>query len=224
MKYQKNLIYNNSLSCEKDIEDFVSEGSPSIYFDNKKMYMTNAIDASIKEKSNFVFWCPINFPDNIIIEWEFRPVIEPGLAIMFFGARGIHGEDIFDKKLNPRDGRYEQYHSGDINAFHISYFRRKWDKERRFHTCNLRKSKGFYLVSQGADPIPDVDDCQGPYKLKISKIDNNIDFYIDNLHIFNFCDNEHTYGTHIGGGKIGFRQMAPLKAEYSNLKVYEVIK
>ena len=202
----------------------MTEGTPKIYFKNNKMYMTNAIDASIKEKSNFVFWCPVDFPNNIIIEWEFRPITEPGLAIMFFGAKGIHGEDIFDVTLNPRDGQYEQYHSGDINAFHVSYFRRKWDKERQFHTCNLRKSKGFHLVAQGADPIPDAYECQYSYKIKISKIDNNIDFYINDLHIFNFYDNESIYGNHIGGGKIGFRQMAPLEAEYSNLKVYEVIK
>lgn len=101
MAYEKKIIYNNPLSCEKDIEGFVTEGTPKIYFKNNKMYMTNAIDASIKEKSNFVFWCPVDFPNNIIIEWEFRPITEPGLAIMFFGAKGIHGEDIFDVTLNP---------------------------------------------------------------------------------------------------------------------------
>ena len=77
-------------------------------------------------------------------------------------------------------------------------------KERQFHTCNLRKSKGFHLVAQGADPIPDAYECQYSYKIKISKIDNNIDFYINDLHIFNFYDNESIYGNHIGGGKNWF--------------------
>jgi len=33
---------------------------------------------------------------------------------------------------------------------------------------------------------------------------------------------EKTYGPLLEDGKIGFRQMAPLVAEYANLKVYEL--
>lgn len=216
----RDLIYKNSLSCEEDIKGFVMEGSASVYFENGKMRMKNNLSADLGQKSNFVFWCPENFPSNIEIEWKFRPIEEPGLCILFFSAAGINGEDLFDKSLSPRDGQYNLYHSGDINAYHVSYFRRKWDEERQFHTCNLRKSKGFHLVTQGADPIPDCDDAKEYYELKLKKYNGLIEFSVDGLVVFSWTDDGVSYGPVLGGGKIGFRQMAPLIGEYSDLAVY----
>lgn len=214
-------IYENKLSCEKDVEGFVLEGQAKIYFTDGKMRMKNALDEGLGQKSNFVYWCPEDFPENIAVEWEFTPIEEPGLAILFFAAKGINGEDLFDDSLAKRDGQYNLYHSGDINAYHVSYFRRMWEDERAFHTCNLRKSKGFHLVVQGADPIPDADDAKGPYKIRLVKHNGNIVFCINDLEVFNWTDDGKTYGDILAGGKIGFRQMAPLIGEYSNLKVFK---
>ena len=215
------LIYKNPLSCAEDVSGFVLEGSANVYFENGKMRMKNALSEDLGQKSNFVYWCDKTFPSDIQIEWDFKPIEEPGLAIMFFGAQGVGGEDLFDKSLAPRDGQYNLYHSGDINAYHISYFRRKWDEERSFHTCNLRKSKGFYLVCQGADPIPDCKDAT-EYHIIIRKKQGKIDFIINDLEVFSWLDDGIEYGPVIGGGKIGFRQMAPMIGEYSNLLVYEL--
>lgn len=218
---EKKLIYENPLSCEADVAGFVMEGSAEVYFENGKMRMKNTMDPSLGQKSNFVFWCPEEFPSNITIEWDFRPIEEPGLAIMFFSAKGINGEDIFSPSLAKRDGQYNLYHSGDINAYHISYFRRKWEEERAFHTCNLRKSKGFHLVVQGGDPIPNPEDAKDSYHIIISKYKGKIDFIIDDLPVFSWQDDGIEYGGVLEGGKIGFRQMAPLIGEYSKLKVYK---
>lgn len=218
------LIYENSLSCEEDVKDFVMEGSAKVYFEDGRMRMKNALDENLGQKANFVYWCPEDFPDNIIIEWKFRPIEEPGLAILFFSAKGTGGEDIFDERLQKRDGQYNLYHSGDINAYHVSYFRRMWEDERSFHTCNLRKSKGFHLVIQGADPIPDTGDCKESYDIRVVKYKNTVAFYIDELEIFNWNDDGKTYGEVLAGGKIGFRQMAPLIGEYSCLRVYEAVE
>ena len=35
------LVYENKLSCENDVKDFVLEGSAEIYFENGKMRMKN---------------------------------------------------------------------------------------------------------------------------------------------------------------------------------------
>lgn len=214
------LIYENRLSCEKDIEGFIMEGSAEVYFENGRMRMKNSLNEELGQKANFVYWCPETFPDNIIIEWKFRPVEEPGLAILFFSAMGVGGEDIFDERLQKRDGQYNLYHSGDINAYHISYFRRKWEEERSFHTCNLRKSKGFHLAAQGADPIPDTKDCKDFYDMRAVKYKNTVAFYIDGLEIFKWTDDGEAYGKVLTGGKIGFRQMAPLIGEYSDLRIF----
>lgn len=218
----KELIYENPLSCEKDVEGFVLEGSANVYFENGKMRMKNALSADLGQKSNFVYWCDKDFPSDVMIEWKFRPIEEPGLAIMFFSAKGCNGEDLFDKSLAPRDGQYNLYHSGDINAYHVSYFRRKWDEERGFHTCNLRKSKGFHLVVQGADPIPNCEDAFEEYSIRLTKLNGRIEFAVNDLTVFSWQDDGEEYGKVLEGGKIGFRQMAPMVGEYSDLKVYKI--
>ncbi len=216
------LIYENPLATPEDVKNFILEGSANISFEHGKMRMENAISAEAGQKANYVFWCDRVFPDNIKITWKFRPIKEPGLAILFFAAKGIHGESIFDESLTRRTGEYPLYHHGDINAFHVSYFRRKEPDERAFHTCNLRKSYGFHLVAQGADPIPDADECVSDYELTVIKKTNLVEFYVNNLLTFSFQDDGVTYGDLLTDGRIGFRQLAPMIAEYSDLKVYSL--
>lgn len=218
----KKLIYENKFEKYEDVENFVMEGDGKVSFPNGKMLFQNSDESEEGLKATYVFWCPVDFPENILAEWKFLPLREPGLSILFFSAVGNNGKDIFDKSLEKRTGKYPQYHHGDINAFHISYFRRKKAEERNFHTCNLRKSYGFHLTAQGADPIPDVEDVSGEYTCCFFKKGNIIKFFINGLEIFSFEDDGKTYGPLLKGGKIGFRQMAPLIAEYSDFKVYEI--
>ena len=217
---KKELLYENRLGCEADVADFVMEGSAVLSFPNGRLRMENAISEKEGQRANYLFWCPREFPADILIEWDFWPVAEPGLCMMFFAAKGRNGEDLFDPSLQERTGEYQMYHHGDINAFHASYFRRKSPDERSFHTCNLRKSYGFYLTCQGGDPIPDVSDAQGPYHISIVKKGTVVAFYVNELEIYRFEDDGQTYGPLLGGGKIGFRQMAPMVGEYADLKVY----
>ena len=120
------------------------------------------------QSGNIVHWCPETFPDNISISWNFRPLAEPGLAILFFSALGRRGEDILTGGLAERNGLYSQYNKGDINALHVSYYRRN-PGENEFQVCNLRKSYGFHLVAQGADPLPTVGFAVGLYRVKVIK-------------------------------------------------------
>src|SRR5690606_17919710 len=132
------------------------------------------------------------------------------------------GGGIFDDGLAPRTGAYPQYHSGDIRTLHVSYFRRRWEDERAFHTCNLRKSPGFHLVSQGADPLPSVEDARGHfYRICVIKDGARVTFSIDDLVLFEWTDDEST-GPRVRDGRIGFRQMSPLTACYRNFEVHSL--
>lgn len=215
----RELIYENPLKSADDIEDFVLEGEANLSFPNDCLRMANKLDPSLGQKANFVLWCNEKFPQNISIEWKFKPIKEPGLAILFFAAEGLNGEDIFDPLLQKREGIYKRYHSGDINTYHISYYRRKHDSERAFHTCNLRKSKGFKLCTIGADPIPSVEDVINFYNMRIDKYENQITFFINKLKILSYEDNQDNF---LKYGKIGFRQMAPFVAEYKDFNIYEI--
>ncbi len=217
-----NLIYENPLACEADIQNFILEGQAKISFPNGRMQMENALDAENGQKANYVLWCPEDFPSDVLVTWDFLPIKEPGLCMLFFSALGKGGEDIFDGKLAGRTGEYHHYHHGDINAFHVSYFRRKEPDERAFHVCNLRKSYGLHLVAQGGDPVPDADEVKEPYRLAVRKEKNLVTFSVNELEVFRFEDDGKTYGPLLQGGKIGFRQLAPLVADYGNLKVYGI--
>jgi len=218
------LIYENPLAAEPDIAGFRLEGDAAISFPQGRMRMENRRDPAEGQKANFVHWCPEDLPADVAVSWDFWPIREPGLCILFFAATGIEGQDLFAPELAPRTGEYNTYHHGDINAFHISYFRRKHPGERAFHTCNLRKSYGFHMVAQGADPLPSVQDAQPPYHIQLIKCGPEVSFHVNDLPVLEFVDDGQTYGPLLGGGKIGFRQMAPLIAEYAKLQVHAVEK
>lgn len=213
------VIYENAFADPSDVVGFRLEGDAAVTFPQGRMRMENRRDPGEGQAANFVYWCPENFPSDIVVSWDFWPIREPGLCILFFSAIGGEGQDLFDDSLAERAGEYNQYHSSDINALHVSYFRRKFEDERAFHTCNLRKSHGFHLVCQGADPLPSVPDATPPYRIQVVKCGPNVTFSINDLQIFDWVDDGESYGPILGGGKIGFRQMAPLIGEYANLVV-----
>lgn len=215
-------IYANPLASEVDVTGFRLEGEAKISFPDGRMRLTNALDPAEGQRANFVYWCPETFPSDVAIFWEFWPLQEPGLCIMFFAAAGADGQDLFDPSLQPRTGRYPQYHSGDINAFHVSYFRRMKPENIALHTCNLRKSRGFHMVAQGANPIPGVPDTIPPYHIAVYKAGPEITFTINGLLIFRWRDDATSFGPLLGGGKIGFRHQGGLVAEYANLRVHQI--
>lgn len=214
------LIYENALSGPECMKDFILEGKARIGFPEGHLRLENAESEQLGQKANYVYWCTREFPADFLLEIDFRPLREPGLAMLFFSASGTEGRSLFDPSLAPRTGEYIQYHHGDINAFHVSFFRRKEPDERSFHTCNLRKSYGLHMAAQGADPIPDAADASRFYHLSLLKSGADVDFAIDGLSILHFHDDGTSYGPILGGGCIGLRQLAPMIGEYADLRVY----
>ncbi|MFF1382101.1 DUF1961 family protein [Arthrobacter sp. NPDC058288] len=214
------LLYSNPLSGPADVFDWVPEGPLGLGDrDGALELFGSADDEEFGDHAHWIFWCPVAFPDGIRISWEFLPLAEPGLAMLFFSATGHAGRDLFSAGLAQRTGYYPQYHSGDIDALHVSYFRHKYDSERAFRTCNLRKSAGFELVAQGADPLPPAEDARGFYRMELLKDGPRVAFSINGLPLFEWTD---TSNTVLGGGYLGFRQMAPLRAAYRNLTVEKI--
>ncbi|MEM1115214.1 MAG: DUF1961 family protein [Bacteroidota bacterium] len=223
-------LYENPLATEADVAGWVAEGGVHVSFPTGRLRLENSDPVSDGREAHFVLWCPETFPADVAVSWSFLPVREPGLAMVFLGARGRGGEDLFDPALAPRDGVYPEYHSGDLDALHASYFRRRRDTERQFQTVNLRKSHGFHLVAQGADPIPGVRDVvpDRTYRVQVVKAGPTLAFSIDGMELYRWTDDgtdlegAPTGPPHTHPGKLGFRQMAPLMAEYADLAVHAV--
>ena len=211
------VLYSNTLASPADVGNWVAEGPLSLGTHGDTLALSGALDdEKFGDHAHWTFWCPVQFPDGIRISWEFLPLEEPGLAMLFFAARGHGGRDLFSSGLAPRTGYYPQYHSGEMDALHVSYFRHKYESERAFRTCNLRKSAGFELVAQGADPLPPAEDAVDFYRMEVVKDGPLVAFAINGLPLFDWEDSSSAV---LGGGYVGFRQMAPLRAAYRNLVV-----
>lgn len=166
--------------------------------------------------NHLVCWLAKEMPADFLLEFSVRPQDRKrGLNIIFFSARGIHGEAIFDPALQPRGGFFRQYHSGDLNNYHISY----WAGDRG--TANARKNWGFALVATGPDLV-----VEGPMDafqtIRLYKRGGVIRLMVDDIISVAFDDDGKTHGpvwTH--SGWIGLRQMGhTIRCEYDNLKVF----
>lgn len=227
MEYETtDLLYENPLAEPSDVEEFVLEGEAVSTFSRGRLRLESIHGPDEADVPHFVFWCPEEFPDDIEISWEFWPVAEPGLCMLFFAAKGRNGEDVLDPGLDERTGDYPEYHSGDIDALHASYYRRNFHgepwAEREFQTINLRKSHGFHLVSEGGDPMPNVRDAEPPYPIRVVKSGPDVAFYVGDLEVFHWTDDGDSTGPVLGSGKIGFRQMSPFIGEYADLTIRRV--
>ena len=65
--------------------------------------------------------------------------------LVFLNARAVNGANVFGPAFQSRTGVFKQYHSGDLNSYHISY----WAAGRGF--ANLRKNHGFHLAASGIE-------------------------------------------------------------------------
>ncbi len=220
-------LYENRFSGPEDVADWVvesrKEGHPVITSHEGRMRLESDV--------HFLLWCPEEFPDKIAVSWEFQPKVDRGLAMFWIAATGANGKDLFDPSLAPRDGSYPQYRSGDINALHVAYFRRNHPREGGFHeinfqTVSLRKSTVLDTgprVAESGDPIPAAQYAIRPYRMQVIKYGPHFRLTINDLVVIDWKDGAEE-ALVLEGGKIGFRQMAGLIAEYANLRVNRVSK
>jgi hypothetical protein len=213
-----NFLYENSMSNAAILNDWVLEGPGKIEFNDNWMHFF-----SPNEEGHHVYWCPIDFPNDFIAEWEVQnQEIDAGLCIVFFAAKGLNGESIFDLKLPKRTlGTFTDYTKGAMNDYHISYYANGRDNPNR-ETANLRKNKGFHLVQTGEIGIPVQ--STAIHKVTLIKYEGTIQMFIDNRKIIDWVDDGIQFGKVLGEGKIGFRQMQWSHFTYRNFKVWEAKK
>lgn len=212
-------IYETSFDSAEALKGWRLEGGKRMSVAGGKLVLES--DPAKKGKDDncvdhLVCWLDKELPASFLAEFTVRPSDrKQGLNIVFFSARGLRGESIFDPKLSARDGTYKQYHSGDLNGYHISY----WAAGRG--TANLRKSKGFHLVAEGKDLI-----CDAPkdafQTVRVYKRGGEIRLTVDDLLALAWNDDGTTHGPVLDQpGWFGLRQMGhTLRCEYGHVKVY----
>ncbi|MGK7393280.1 MAG: DUF1961 family protein [Candidatus Cyclobacteriaceae bacterium M3_2C_046] len=215
-RHAPELIYENDFSDPAKVKDWIMEGPGKTLFKDGWMHMY-----SPGEEFHHVFWCPKDFPDSIIVEWEAQNM-EPdaGLCILFFAAHGTGGRDIFDPALPERDGDFTYYIKDQLNSYHISYYANTPMKPDRGDS-HLRKNNQFRLVFTGAEGIPT--NSEAIHQLRLVKEGNHIQFLVDQRKIIDWTDNhENDPRPYYKGGKIGLRQMQWTHFRYRNFRVYKI--
>lgn len=214
------LLYDNSLGDRKNINDWIMEGPGTTEFIHGWMQMY-----SPNEQGHHVFWCPMEFPDSFIAQWEVQNLkFDAGLVIVFFAAKGVNGEDIFDPALPARDGTFDQYTLGKINSYHISYYANAAHNPDRAH-ANLRKNNTFSLLQQGEKGIATL--SKDVHHIRLIKQAQHIQLFIDDRKVIDYIDDQPMVsdvdtGSALQGGKIGFRQMQWTHFQYRNFKVWDL--
>ncbi|TVR55027.1 MAG: DUF1961 family protein [Puniceicoccaceae bacterium] len=211
------LIEANPLS-EASTADWVLEGPGRIAFADGWMRM--ASERPDGSDGHLVFWRPEDLPDRFVAEWEMQLLEETGLCIVFFGARGRDGRDLFDPSLAPRDGRFLQYTEGDIDCYHISYYPNSPVMEPGRITSNLRKNSGFFLVDNGPEGIPIG--SRSVHRITLVKDGPHLRLAVDDRLVIDFTDDGERFGPRLTEGKLGFRQMQWTVARYRNLRIHHL--
>jgi len=210
------LLYQNNLAEPKDVVDWVMEGPGKVDFRQGWMEMY-----SPEEENHHVLWCPEDFPESFIAEWEAQN-LDPtyGLCIVFFAAHGENGKDIFDPSLPARDGDFTWYIKDRLNSYHISYYANTPKKPDR-GKANLRKNNQFNLVQEGKEGIPAK--STDVHQVKLVKDGPHIRMFIDGRKIIDWTDTgENEPRPYYREGKIGFRQMQWTHFRYRNFRVWEI--
>ncbi len=213
-------LYHRDLANQKDIANWRMEGNAQLNFSDGWMEMF-----SPAQQQHHVLWCPQEFPDDFIASWEVQNLApEAGLLIIFFAARGIEGQDIFDPSLPLRDGTFTDYTLGKIKSYHISYYANVAHEPGRVH-ANLRKNNTFSLLQSGGEGIPTH--STDVYQLTLIKERAHLRLFINERKVIDYVDNQPIVdgvntGAALTAGKIGFRQMQWSRFRYRNFTVWEL--
>lgn len=213
-------VYVNEFEDVAALADWQLEGGLRMGVERGNLVLESQPGTTVSQANadHLVCWLRREMPADFLFEFTVRPVNRAqGLNIVIFNARGIHGEEIFNPALAPRDGTFAQYHSGDLDNYHCSY----WAGDRS--TANLRKNKGFKLVATGPDLVADAPPG-GFQTIRVYKRGGTIRVTVDDVVSVAWDDDGKAFGPAITRpGWIGLRQMAhTVRCEYGRLRVYPI--
>jgi hypothetical protein len=211
-------VYATTFDNADALKDWKLEGGKRMSIENGRLVLESEPPGPKPSAADnhLVCWLTKEMPADFLLEFKVHPQNrKQGLNIVFFNARGLHGESIFDPALAPRTGVFKQYHSGDLNNYHISY----WAGDRG--TANVRKNKGFALVATGPDVVVKAP-AEAFQTIRLYKRGGTIRLMVDDIISVAFDDDGKTHGpVWKHSGWIGLRQMGhTVRCEYDDLRVY----
>ncbi len=218
------LIASESFSGKLD--NWLAEGEILARIEAGKLYVESYRSGKENPKGNL--WWRKTFREPYLIEFDYQSLSRNGLTMVFWNAHGIDGRDIFSWK---RSGRYTEYISGNLRAYHLSFHR--FGSER----SNIRKAPGFHLLSSVADPI--APDDRRVHRFAIAVTGNRQRVFVNGALIHDVIDdgspclNRHPWqhplpcpgtGPVPTYGAFGIRVTQKQRALFDNLRILELLK
>ena len=209
-----NPVYQTAFNDPAELKNWKLEGGRRASLEHGRLVLENA-----DQDDHLVCWLKTEAPADFLLEFSVRPQNrKEGLNIVFFNARGARGESVFDPALKPRNGTFRQYHSGDLNNYHVSY----WAPNRG--TVNVRKNAGCHLVATGTDLISGAP-ADAFQVIRLYKRGGKIRLMVGDIIAVAFDDDGKANGpvwTH--SGWIALRQMGhTARCEYEHLKIFPLL-
>ncbi|MFW6155756.1 MAG: DUF1961 family protein [Armatimonadota bacterium] len=229
--YTENRVFHDTLLDVEDLkgelivdetfdepweENWTLEGPGILTQEDGRLRMQEP-EPGAEGANHIVLWNNTPHPKDFIAEWDFTPNEVSGLCIVFFSAKGVNGESIFHPSQDERDGTFSGYTRGDINSYHISYFRNTCT---RSPNTALRKNSGFWRCAAGYDFIPL--EAGVTSTLTLVKRGAHIQLAINGNVSIDWVDDGVTRKGVWGSGHFGLRQMMTTDGWYDNVRIWAV--
>ncbi len=216
------ILYSEDFS--DGLENWMTEGKVKAKIIAGKLHFESLDDVIENPKGNI--WWKVNVQSPYILEFDYKSVTNHGLSMIFWNAEALNGDDVFSWK---RTGKYEEYISDRLRAYHLSF--------HRFgsNLSNVRKAPGFHLISSVSDPIEMNDTTT--HRITIASIENRQRVFVDGNLIHDFVDTGQPCisttswlhnlpcagtGKITSRGAIGIRHTQKQIAIYDNFVVYRL--
>ncbi len=236
--YKRTLVYEADFSKPLNVvhEDDLFEGGKRVRLPEGKEWVLEGQGKAWTEEGrlvlqgadeewdkHLVLWNTRPFPEDFLLEFGMAPRDSKiGLGILFFATTSRRGGSIFDLALPKREAVFANYHTGELNGYHCSYWAcNPFDGGILRRTTNLRKNHGFYMPAVGIDRIGGAG--PGPHQVRILKAGGKIRVESNGQLALVYDDDGHGYGPVLKDGCIGIRQMGhSYRVAYTHFRVYRL--
>ena len=205
------LIYANDLS--RDTGDFLVYG-------NGKMTFSPKMGMYLAPVGTMNLWSKFRLSGSYMVEFDFYPLksFKGGTMLQMCGD-AVNPVSQYSLMCSASWGSMAYYMFG-TKCYHFSFVRFA-GRSKAPRICNLRKTgKGFYLLSEIADPITDTEKW---YHLTFVKNGTRFLFFVDGKLVQEYIDIG-AQGPILESGRLGIRNWSTFRSHMKNLRVHRPAK
>jgi len=169
-------------------------------------------------ESRVYFWSPQSFEGDLAVQFDFRPELGTGLALLIVQATGMQREDILTDMPRRVTGSMGTIIGDRIRNYHWEFFR---------HTVDVRGDVGSQVLVKNPWQCP-LGLTSRPllepgvwYRLLFVQEGTRLRAAIDGECLFDVCDTPFgNNGPVFNSGRIGLRLMYQTRMRFRDMKVW----